>query len=95
MQAIVTFNFGHCNQDHTQYKFEFLSQQCRLIVSQMSNTRCDAFNWLLVAQSVIIVLSSFFVNMPHAELGLLYVFGFLALLAHIHYGACVVSTSFL
>lgn len=63
---------------------------CRLIVSQMSNTRCDAFNWLLVAQSVIIVLSSFFVNMPHAELGLLYVFGFLALLAHIHYGACVV-----
>lgn len=64
---------------------------CRLIVAQMSNTRCDAFNWLLVAQAVNIVLSSFFVNMPNAELGLLYILCAIALLAHIHYGACVVN----
>ncbi|KAL1455147.1 hypothetical protein WDU94_009262 [Cyamophila willieti] len=63
---------------------------CRLIVAQMSNTRCDAFNWLLVAQGVTIVLSSFFVDMPVAELCLLYLFGLVAVLAHVHYGACVV-----
>lgn len=64
---------------------------CRLIVSQMSSTRCEILNWLLIPTAVTVVLA---VNMPasgqNSELILLYVLTTIATVAHIHYGTCVV-----
>ncbi|GLH04135.1 LOW QUALITY PROTEIN: Uncharacterized protein GBIM_09913 [Gryllus bimaculatus] len=64
---------------------------CRLIVSQMSSTRCEIVNWLLVPMAVTVVLSiSLPSTAPYLELALLYILTTLATIAHIHYGTCVV-----
>lgn len=62
---------------------------CRLIVSQMSNTRCEAFNALLVplALAVGVCLT---IGTPSVELSLLYLLLVVTTLAHIHYGTYVV-----
>ncbi|CAH1364585.1 unnamed protein product [Tenebrio molitor] len=63
---------------------------CRLIVAQMSNTRCDIFNWLLVPTSIFILLSILIKNAAF-ELFLTYTLCIFTTCAHIHYGTCVVS----
>lgn len=65
----------------------FSNVACRLIVSQMSNQRCDAFNWLLWPLTVASVTS---LLLPQYEPSLFYSVTLLTVLAHIHYGTCVV-----
>ncbi|XP_046416557.1 ethanolaminephosphotransferase 1-like isoform X1 [Neodiprion fabricii] len=60
---------------------------CRLIVSQMSNTRCEIFPWILIPVAGA-VACSFMV--PSIELEIMYLVSIFALVAHIHYGTCVV-----
>ncbi|XP_076236084.1 ethanolaminephosphotransferase 1 [Calliopsis andreniformis] len=60
---------------------------CRLIVSQMSNTRCDLLLWILLPIGIAAIFS--FV-LPSIDLVFTYIVAIVALLAHIHYGTCVV-----
>ncbi|KAF7393022.1 hypothetical protein HZH68_010016 [Vespula germanica] len=60
---------------------------CRLIVSQMSNTRCEILPWILLPVTIATILS--FV-LPEMDLKSMYFVSILSLLAHIHYGTCVV-----
>ncbi|KAJ0171567.1 hypothetical protein K1T71_013117 [Dendrolimus kikuchii] len=65
----------------------FSNVACRLIVSQMSNQRCEAYNWLLWPLTAATTIS---LLMPQYEPILFYSMTMLTVLAHIHYGACVV-----
>ncbi|MCL4133086.1 UNVERIFIED_CONTAM: hypothetical protein GTU68_019348, partial [Idotea baltica] len=65
----------------------FANINCRLIVSQMSNTRCELINWLLFPFGLTVLIALFF---PSVEQSLLVAAAVLATLAHIHYGVCVV-----
>ncbi|KAB7496605.1 Ethanolaminephosphotransferase 1 [Armadillidium nasatum] len=65
----------------------FANINCRLIVSQMSNTRCEFINWLLFPFSLTVILALLF---PSIEMYLLIALTVLATLAHLHYGICVV-----
>ncbi|KAJ1527121.1 hypothetical protein ONE63_008655 [Megalurothrips usitatus] len=65
---------------------------CRLIVAQMSDQRCDAFNLLLVPLSAVVGCVWL---LPAGrslmlEQGLLYLLTAFAICAHTHYGTCVV-----
>lgn len=60
---------------------------CRLIVSQMSNTRCDASNWLLLPLAISAILST---TTKGYDAVILYILTAIVLVAHVHYGACVV-----
>ncbi|XP_024869394.1 ethanolaminephosphotransferase 1-like [Temnothorax curvispinosus] len=60
---------------------------CRLIVSQMSNTRCEVLPWILLPIAVAAVFSFI---LPSVDLEFMYLVSIVALLAHIHYGTCVV-----
>ncbi|CAK9818620.1 Ethanolaminephosphotransferase 1 [Anthophora quadrimaculata] len=60
---------------------------CRLIVSQMSNTTCELLSWVLLPVAVAAIFS--FV-LPTTDLVFTYIVAIIALLAHIHYGTCVV-----
>ncbi|XP_058801369.1 ethanolaminephosphotransferase 1-like [Phymastichus coffea] len=60
---------------------------CRLIVAQMSNTRCEIFSWILFPAAGTALLVFIF---PSLDLKLMYLLAIGALLAHIHYGTCVV-----
>lgn len=62
--------------------------QCRLIVSQMSNTRCEILPWILLPVAVAAIFSFM---LPSIDLESMYLVSVVALLAHVHYGACVVS----
>lgn len=62
--------------------------QCRLIVSQMSNTRCEILPWILLPIAVAAVFSFI---LPSIDLEIMYLVSIVALMAHIHYGTCVVS----
>ncbi|XP_049788920.1 ethanolaminephosphotransferase 1-like [Schistocerca nitens] len=63
---------------------------CRLIVAQMSSTRCEIFNWLLLPASAVVALTLVLPVPLNVELGLVYSLTVLATCAHIHYGTCVV-----
>lgn len=65
---------------------------CRLIVAQMSNTRCELFNWFLAPTILVVLLSLKFQNL-YIELMLMYGLCLFAALAHIHYGTCVVRNA--
>uniref|UniRef100_A0A8C4RAY1 Selenoprotein I n=1 Tax=Eptatretus burgeri TaxID=7764 RepID=A0A8C4RAY1_EPTBU len=67
----------------------FSNITCKLIVSQMSSTRCQAFNWLLVPLigAVFAVCNGF---VGEYEVQLLFALTTFVTLAHIHYGVCVV-----
>lgn len=65
--------------------------QCKLIVCQMSNTRCQPLSWLLVPM-VLVVLLVICGMVQESETVLLYVCTAVVILAHIHYGVSVVST---
>ena len=62
--------------------------QCRLIVSQMSNTKCEIMNWLLFPLALCLVIIIVF---PSLEVGTLIIMSITATVAHIHYGVYVVS----
>lgn len=61
---------------------------CRLIIAQMSNTRCQIFNWMLIPFSIVILVS---ILVPSLELFLLYIVLIISLIYHVHYGTCVVK----
>ncbi|XP_055849045.1 ethanolaminephosphotransferase 1 [Episyrphus balteatus] len=66
----------------------FSNISCRLIVSQMSNTRCEAFHWMT---PIFIILIAFALWIPFFERFILYVLLIYTTLAHWHYGASVVN----
>lgn len=53
----------------------------------MSNTRCEIFPWILVPVAGAVAFSFM---VPSLEIQTMYLVSILALVAHIHYGACVV-----
>ncbi|KAG5277162.1 hypothetical protein AALO_G00114260 [Alosa alosa] len=67
----------------------FANVTCKLIVCQMSNTRCQPLSWLLVPMGglVLLVVSGV---VTHSEPLLLYLWTVTVILAHVHYGVCVV-----
>ncbi|CAF0742201.1 unnamed protein product [Brachionus calyciflorus] len=77
----------------------FSNIACRLIVAQMTSTRCQIFNWTLIPLTFIVGL--FTVNLEstsiqkyltaQAEVNALYFMVVLITLAHIHYGICMVQ----
>lgn len=83
-------------QNHTYWNdtyFEsywppFSDFQCRLIVSQMSSTRCELLNWLLLPLAVAVGIA---ITFPSLELATLLIMASIATIAHIHYGVYVVS----
>ena len=63
-----------------------------LIVSQMSNTRCELINILLVPSAIAVALCLFIPGLPStSELTILYMLSLVFTGFHIHYGVCVVS----
>ena len=74
-------------------KVIFLSFQCRLIVNCMSQTRCQAYNWLLTPL-IAIVIGVCTMRLGVIEVYLLYAYTIFATAAHLHYGVCVVSILF-
>ncbi|XP_061723925.1 ethanolaminephosphotransferase 1-like [Cydia pomonella] len=66
----------------------FSNVACRLIVSQMSNQRCDAVSWLLWP---LLLGAAAGLAAPRHEPAALCGVTALAVLAHVHYGACVVQ----
>ena len=64
---------------------------CRLIVAQMSSTRCDAFDWLLFPTTGLALVS--LVLRPGAAFEVLsvYVLALISTITQIHYGVFVVS----
>lgn len=67
----------------------FANVTCKLIVCQMSNTRCQPLSWLLLPMAglVLLVVSGV---VTHVEPMLLYVWTATVILAHVHYGVSVV-----
>lgn len=70
---------------------EFFFIQCRLIVSQMSNTRCEILPWILLPVSAAALLSQI---APNYDRETMYLLAIIAVGAHVHYGACIVSKLF-
>ncbi|KAK3518716.1 hypothetical protein QTP70_008918 [Hemibagrus guttatus] len=67
----------------------FANVTCKLIVCQMSNTRCQPLSWLLVPMALVVLLVISGV-VQQSETVLLYVWTAVVILAHIHYGFSVV-----
>jgi len=64
---------------------------CRLIVSQMSSTRCELINWFLIPLSAVVLSSLLIPGLPsEAEMCMLYLLAIVYTIFHIHYGVCVV-----
>uniref|UniRef100_A0A8C0J902 Uncharacterized protein n=3 Tax=Testudinidae TaxID=8487 RepID=A0A8C0J902_CHEAB len=68
----------------------FANISCQLIVCQMSSTRCQPLNWMLLPLALVIFVVISGVA-PHWENLLLYLLTAFITLAHIHYGVGVVS----
>ncbi|KAG6453060.1 ethanolaminephosphotransferase 1 [Manduca sexta] len=68
----------------------FSNINCRLIVSQMSDTRCEAWNGLVCAYGVCVACACA-CSSPGSELLLLAAACLAASVAHVHYGARVVQ----
>ncbi|XP_029825165.2 ethanolaminephosphotransferase 1 [Ixodes scapularis] len=66
----------------------FSNISCRLIISQMTSTRCEAFNLLLLPVAASLA-ASLYLDVDEALL--LKVLAVAVTLAHIHYGVCVVQ----
>ncbi|GCC40716.1 hypothetical protein chiPu_0024473, partial [Chiloscyllium punctatum] len=66
----------------------FSNLTCKLIVCQMSNTRCQPLSWFLLplVVGVIFVISGI---LQDKEYHLLVILTTVITLAHIHYGVCV------
>ncbi|XP_028162238.1 ethanolaminephosphotransferase 1-like isoform X1 [Ostrinia furnacalis] len=70
----------------------FSNINCRLIVSQMSDTRCELFNGLLVPYALVLALVLCVQVSPMSELLLLAALCAGCSAAHVYYGSRVVST---
>lgn len=71
----------------------YANMSCRLIVAQMSNSRCELINYLLYPLLAAVALSLALPGLGFGlagELFLLYGLSLLATAVHLHYGACVV-----
>lgn len=66
---------------------------CRLIVAQMSSTRCEAFNWTLFPVTALALVSVLLRPGMSFETAAVYILAILSTLAQIHYGVCIVSDS--
>lgn len=64
---------------------------CKLIVAQMSTTRCEGFNWLLFPITALSMTSIIFQPGLAFETVAVYTLAILSTLAQCHYGVCVVS----
>ncbi|XP_045768580.1 ethanolaminephosphotransferase 1 [Maniola jurtina] len=69
----------------------FSNINCRLIVSQMSDTRCEVFNGLLVPYALVLGVVLWVRVSPMSELLLLIALTALASAAHLYYGTKVVQ----
>ncbi|CAB3223752.1 unnamed protein product [Arctia plantaginis] len=69
----------------------FSNINCRLIVSQMSDTRCEACNGLVALYAAGVALALQCVAAPRLELALLGALALVSSVAHIHYGTKVVQ----
>ncbi|CAK1601175.1 unnamed protein product [Parnassius mnemosyne] len=69
----------------------FSNINCRLIVAQMSNTRCEAFNGLLVPYSLVMFIVFYYRVSPMTELLLLTMLCVACSVSHIYYGTKVVQ----
>ncbi|XP_066143748.1 ethanolaminephosphotransferase 1-like isoform X1 [Euwallacea fornicatus] len=67
----------------------FSNISCRLIVAQMSSTRCDWFSPMFLPMLLAIAVTAV-TKLAWLELFLLYALCFGTSLAHIHYGTCLV-----
>uniref|UniRef100_A0A3B3DVR3 Ethanolaminephosphotransferase 1 n=1 Tax=Oryzias melastigma TaxID=30732 RepID=A0A3B3DVR3_ORYME len=67
----------------------FANVTCKLIVCQMSNTRCQALSWLLLPMTAVVLaaVKGVFTN----ETLLLYLWTAAVILTHVHYGVSVVQ----
>ncbi len=66
--------------------------KCRLIVAQMTSTRCEIFNWIFIPlTTVVAIIALTSINALH-EVYLLYFMALLVTLGHVHYGICMVNT---
>lgn len=66
----------------------FSNISCRLIISQMTSTRCEVLNLLLLPMALGVAGCLWLQADEHMVLGLL---AALVTLAHLHYGICVVQ----
>jgi len=64
---------------------------CRLIVSQMSSTRCELINILLYPLAFAVAICLFIPGGSTSELTILYILAVSFTVFHVHYGICVVS----
>ncbi|XP_032398400.1 ethanolaminephosphotransferase 1 isoform X2 [Etheostoma spectabile] len=67
----------------------FANVTCKLIVCQMSNTRCQPLSWMLPPMTLVVVLAA--TGTVANETLLLYLWTAVVILAHIHYGVSVVK----
>lgn len=68
----------------------FSNIACRLIVAQMTSTRCQPINWLTVAYVCVAALSIALPLPARAELYILRCLAAVFTLAHVHYATCVI-----
>uniref|UniRef100_A0A8C1WJ56 Selenoprotein I n=1 Tax=Cyprinus carpio TaxID=7962 RepID=A0A8C1WJ56_CYPCA len=68
----------------------FSNVTCKLIVCQMSNTRCKPLSLLLLPMTAVVLLVISGV-VQHGEITVLYIWTAIVILTHIHYGVSVVS----
>ncbi len=69
----------------------YANMSCRLIVAQMSNTRCELLNTLLLPLTTCILVIAFATPSKQVELGLVYTLMALVTLTHLHYVTCVIT----
>ncbi|CAH0581193.1 unnamed protein product [Chrysodeixis includens] len=69
----------------------FSNINCRLIVSQMSDTRCEVFNALLIPYAAVMAVVFYSATSPNTELLLLAALCVASSIAHIYYGTKVVQ----
>lgn len=62
---------------------------CRLIINQMSSTRCQAFNWFLYPLTAAVVLCLSVDLFAKFEMEILRFLTIFFILAHVHYGVCI------
>uniref|UniRef100_A0A4W4DZ23 Ethanolaminephosphotransferase 1 n=1 Tax=Electrophorus electricus TaxID=8005 RepID=A0A4W4DZ23_ELEEL len=68
----------------------FANVTCKLIVCQMSNTRCQALSWLLLPMAAVVLLVCSGVA-QQSETLVLYAWTAVVVLSHVHYGVSVVK----
>ena len=70
----------------------YANMSSRLIVAQMTNTRCELINALIYPLAAVVVASLVIPGLPReAELILLYLLTAALTLGHLHYAVCVVT----